>query len=125
MSGIKLSPKYGVNPCIPMCFFCGNEKNEVALLGKLGGRNEDLEAPRKAVLDYTPCEECQKKFAEGVLLVEVTNSPTYIGFPIAENAYPTGRYIVVKPEALNGNYKAGDKVLIHRKDFIAVFGNLE
>lgn len=45
MSGVKISPKYGVNPTIPCCFFCGKPKNEIALLGKIGGRGEDLEAP--------------------------------------------------------------------------------
>lgn len=24
---ITLSPKYGVNPTIPVCFWCGEEKN--------------------------------------------------------------------------------------------------
>lgn len=125
-NSIKLSPKHGLNPCIPVCFFCGEEKKEIALLGQIGDRRrgEDYEAPRRAVLDYTPCEECQKKFAEGVLLVEVTTSPEYIGMPIAENAYPTGRYVVVKPEALNGDFKAGSKALVHKKDFIAMFGHL-
>ena len=124
---IKLSPKHGVNPCMPVCFFCGETKNEIALLGHIGDgrKGEDFEAPMKAVLDYVPCEECQKKFAEGVLLIEVTQTPTYIGMPIAENAYPTGRYVVVKPEALNGDFKAGSKALVLQKDFIAMFGNLE
>lgn len=122
-NSIKLSPKHGLNPCIPVCFFCGQDKNEIALLGQIGDRRkgEDIKAPMKAVLDYVPCEECQKKFAEGVLLIEVTNSPEYIGMPIAENAYPTGRYVVVKPEALNGDYKAGSKALVHKKDFTAMF----
>lgn len=126
-NSIKLSPKHGLNPCIPVCFFCGKEKNEIALLGQIGDcrKGEDFEAPMKAVLDFVPCEECQKKFAQGVLLIEVTNSPEYIGMPIQENAYPTGRYVVVKPEALNGDFKAGSKALVHRKDFIAMFGNLE
>lgn len=126
-NSIKLSPKHGLNPCIPVCFFCGQDKNEIALLGQIGDRRkgEDIEAPMKAVLDFVPCEECQKKFAQGVLLIEVTNSPEYIGMPIAENAYPTGRYVVVKPEALNGDFKAGSKALVHKKDFIAMFGNLE
>ena len=120
--GIKLSPKHGVNPCIPVCFFCGNERNEIVLFGKMG--RDDPEAPMKAVVDYEPCEECKKKFAEGVLLVEVTTSPEYIGMPIAKDAYPTGRYVVVKPEALNGDFKAGSKALVHKKDFIAMFGDL-
>lgn len=118
---IKLSPKHGLNPCIPVCFFCGEDKNEIALLGKIG--KEDREAPMKSVLDYIPCEECQKKFAEGVLIIEVTQSPEYIGLPIAENAYPTGKFVVVRPEALNGDYKAGSRALAHRRDFTAMFGD--
>lgn len=31
-SGTKLSPKYGVNPTIPVCFWCGEDKNEVIIL---------------------------------------------------------------------------------------------
>ena len=124
---IKLSPKHGLNPTIPVCFFCGNEKNEIALLGQIGDRRkgEDFEAPMKMILDFEPCDDCKKKFAEGVLLIEVTQSPEYIGMPIAENAYPTGRYVVVKPEALNGDFKAGSKALVLKKDFMAMFSNLE
>lgn len=121
--GIKLSPKHGLNATIPVCFFCGKEKNEIALLGKID--REDSEAPMKTVLNFEPCDECKEKFAQGVLLIEVTKTPTYIGMPIAENAYPTGRYVVVKPEALNGDFKAGSKALVLQKDFIAMFGNLE
>ena len=35
-AGIKLSPKHGLNPTIPVCFWCGEERNEVALLGHIG-----------------------------------------------------------------------------------------
>ena len=38
MDSILLSPKHGVNPTIPVCFWCGREKNEVALMGYLKGR---------------------------------------------------------------------------------------
>ena len=118
---IKLSPQHGLNPTIPVCFFCGKEKNEIVLLGKIN--REDDEAPRKMIVDFTPCEDCQKKFAEGVLLIEVTSYPEYIGMPIAENAYPTGRYAVVKPEALRGDFKAGSKALVHKHDFTAMIGD--
>lgn len=99
--GIKLSPKHGVNPCIPICCWCGKEKNEIALLGKL---KEDAEAPRNAVLDYEPCEECQAKFNMGVVLIEVTkNQPNENVMPIQEQygipLYPTFRYSVIKLEA--------------------------
>ena len=123
-NSIKLSPKHGVNPCISVCFLCQQDKNEIALLGQIGDRRkgEDIQAPMRAVLDYEPCEECQKKFAEGVLLIEVTTSPEVVKMPIAKDAYPTGRYVVVKPEALNGDFKAGSKALVHRHDFIAMLG---
>lgn len=119
---IKLSPKHGVNPCMPVCFFCGETKNEIALLGRIGGK-EDLEAPMKAILDYVPCEECQKKFAEGVLLIEVTNYPNTANQPpISQSAYPTGRYSVVRPEALIGDFKAGSKALVLKSDYEQMFG---
>lgn len=60
---IKISPKYGVNPTIPVCFFCGEEKQEIALLGKLKG---DVEAPHRMCLDYEPCEKCKQIFAQGI-----------------------------------------------------------
>lgn len=72
--GIKLSPKHGVNPCIPICCWCGEEKNEIALLGKL---KDDAGAPRNAVIDYEPCEECQAKFNMGVVFIEVTKNQPY------------------------------------------------
>ena len=43
--GIRLSPKHGVNPAVPLCFLCGQAKNEIVLAGRLPG---DVEAPRAA-----------------------------------------------------------------------------
>ena len=50
---IRISEKHGVNPTIPICFYCGEDKNEVALLGKLHG---DKEAPMRMWIngDYEP-----------------------------------------------------------------------
>ena len=89
---IRLSPKHGVNPTIPRCFFCGKEKNEIALMGKL---KNDAEAPKNCILDYIPCEECQKKFTAGILCVGVRTEP-YPDHrpPIADGLYPTGAYVV-------------------------------
>lgn len=52
---IKFSPKHGLNPTIPVCFFCGQQKNEIAFMGRLAG---DAEAPRNLILDYEPCDHC-------------------------------------------------------------------
>ena len=75
---IKLSPKHGVNPTISICFYCGAEKNEIALLGKIGGKN-DLEAPRKTVLNYEPCEKCAEIMAKGITLIGVKTDKTTCG----------------------------------------------
>lgn len=119
---IKLSPKHGLNPCIPVCFFCGKDRNEIVLMGKIG--REDREAPMKAILDYEPCDDCKEKFAQGVLLIEVDDCPNMPGQRmIAENAYPTGRHVVVKPEALIGDFKAGSSALVLKHDFEEMFSD--
>lgn len=90
---IRLSPKHGVNPTIPVCFFCGREKNEIALLGRLPG---DAEAPRNAVLDYEPCEDCKAKMAMGYTLVGVLDAPPRDGMAsISGNKYPSGNLVVL------------------------------
>ena len=33
--GIEISPKHGVNPTIPICFWFGEEKGEIVLLGRV------------------------------------------------------------------------------------------
>lgn len=105
MSSIRISPKHGVNPTIPVCFFCGHEKNELALLGQLKG---DVEAPKNAILDYEPCESCQKIFAQGILLVGVSDHINDGRPPIVSNGsnalYPTGSYMVVTEDFLDKTF---------------------
>lgn len=100
--GIKLSPKYGVNPTIPICAWCGKEKNEIVLMGRLGDgrKGEDFEAPKNVLLDYEPCDECRKKWSLGVCLIAVTETPNAEGQPPMPNGvYPTGSWSVIKREA--------------------------
>ena len=74
-NSIKLSNKYGVNPTICKCFFCGADKY-IALLGQIGDRrkHEDIEAPKSCVMDYEPCDECQEYMKQGVTLIEVSDT---------------------------------------------------
>ena len=99
MSNIKLSPKHGVNPCVPTCFWCGKDKNEVALLGRL---LDDAKAPHNAVMDYEPCDDCKAGMAQGITLVEATDKPYRDHPPMRENppAYPTGCWVVVTEDAM-------------------------
>ena len=101
-NSIELSPKYGVNPTIPLCFWCGKPKDEIALVGRLrnGERGGDYEAPKNMVIDYEPCPNCQMGMAKGITLIEATDHPlSEHQAAMQENAYPTGRWIVIKPEA--------------------------
>lgn len=98
---LKLSPKHGLNPTVSVCFWCGEDKNEIALLGHIGGAfGEDIEAERRMVLDYEPCPRCKAQMESGFTVVEVTNTPNRVtAVPIQSGAYPTGRFVVVRPEA--------------------------
>lgn len=115
MESIKLSPKHGVNPTIPVCFWCGKEKNEVALMGYMKGKDgTDIAAPMHMVIDYEPCETCRKNMEQGFTLIEATSKPNATSnVEIQHGVYPTGRYAVLKREAaervfnnLNGRDKA-------------------
>ena len=121
---IKVSEKYGVNPTIPVCFFCGEEKNEVALLGKITDKQtkEEIEAPMRTVIDYEPCDKCKEQWSKGVAIIEVTKND--LGRRcIAKDVQPTGRFIVLKPEALV-NCKAGDRRLMIDTEFSQAFGGV-
>lgn len=101
--GILLSEKHGLNPTIPLCFWCGKEKNEVALLGKL---KDDKEAPKNCLLDYEPCNECKKQFDLGIAIIEVVDYTVVDNMPLITiqdgiKLYPTGRYIVVVTDAID------------------------
>lgn len=130
-NSIKLSKKHGVNPTIPVCFFCGEPKNEIALLGKIGGRNEDLEAPKHCVLDYEPCEKCAEKMKQGVALIEVSDIQPSDGRPPMKAqgqqlVYPLGRYIVIKSSAwsemTSREFKDGDKCFVDTETLDMLLG---
>ena len=119
--GIKLSKKHGVNPSMCQCFFCGEVK-AIALMGQLiGEKGEDLEAPRMCVMDYEPCDKCIENMKLGVTLIEVTTTqPTDNRPPMTAQGgtqvYPTGRYLVLKEEAVNRIFnmslEKGQKIFI-------------
>ena len=120
---IKLSEKHGVNPTITLCFWCG-ESTGVALLGKLPN---DAEAPKETVIDYEPCDKCKKLWDQGVPVIEVSETPLVKAqnpLTTKQLVYPTGRHVVVKPEALGGQYEQGTPVLCTKEDFTELFKNV-
>lgn len=114
---IRLSKKYGLNPTIPICFWCGKERNEIALLGHIGKRGEDIEAPQNMILDYNPCGDCLRIMNRGVTIMEASDIPISEGQrQIQEGIYPTGKWCVIRQEAADrifGDYLNGSsKVLV-------------
>lgn len=102
--GIKISPKHGLNPTIPVCFWCGKQKNEIALMGRM---TDDIEAPKNMVLDYVPCEECQSHMAMGVAVLEASDHPNTEGQPpMQKGVYPTSRFVVVTTDCANRVFNA-------------------
>lgn len=84
---LKLHPEFGVNPTIPVCYWCGEDTGQIALMGAyLKG-----EAPARMVVDKQPCEACQKRWADGVVIMEA-------GF--LEPHEPTGRHIIARREVV-------------------------
>lgn len=132
-NNIKLSPKHGVNPTIPICAWCGEEKNEIALLGQIGDRRkgEDLEAPMHCVLDYEPCDHCKEQWSQGVAILEATTKrPEPYRPPMKQengvDIYPTMRMVVIKAESASQIFgqemSAGQKLLLEDKAFEQIFG---
>ena len=118
---IKLSEKYGLNPTMGICAWCGKPNGTIALLGELEG---DVEAPKYMTLDYEPCKECEEKWAEGVVLMEVVEEPLEDGhMAVAPGVYPTGRLIVVAPGEHVG--EAGDKFFIVPEDMERILSQVE
>ena len=130
--GIPLSPKHGVNPSLATCFWCGKPMG-VALVGRIRKPGDsDAEAPREACFGLEPCAECEKKFALGVHLVEVTEDGSRFGgnkrFALkaqgGKTMWPTGRWVIMRPEALNGG-KAGGKALCDKETMDRVLASAQ
>lgn len=93
---IKLHPKYGLNPSVEVCFWCGKETNAIILFG---GEIKE-EAPRTVTGSYEPCDKCSKKWELGFVLIEASNKPNIEGQPsMQEGVYPTGNYMVLTDDA--------------------------
>lgn len=82
---MKLHKEHGLNPTISICFFCGEEKNEIGLLGA----SYKGEAPLKTVLNLEPCMACENNYtSKGVFLLESLDSKNF-----------TGRFVCITDES--------------------------
>lgn len=109
--GVYLLEQHGVNPSVMLCLYCQKEKG-IVLLGRLRG---DAEAPRQAVFDREPCEECMGRMKMGVILISVKDDSDL------ENPYRTGGWCVVKDAFVKRAVKTKellDDILKQRAAFI-------
>lgn len=101
-----------------VCIFCGKSK---------GAFQDDFKEHAKieggVIVDYEPCGECKEKFDRGAPIIEVTEYPLFKHQPpIVEDldgraVYPTGRYIVLKPEAFGEGYVKRKIILCLGEEF--------
>ena len=82
---ITLHPKYGLNPTLATCFYCGKETGEIALLGN-GYKDE---APRNLCVSLEPCAECKEKFKDYVLCIEAEGDES-------SSPLPSGRWLALR-----------------------------
>lgn len=88
-NNIRLHKKFGLNPTLCTCFYCGNETGEIALLGAA----YDGEAPMHLCTSLEPCPTCKEKFKDAVILIEAKLDEH-------DKPQPTGRWVAVKKESV-------------------------
>lgn len=115
---IRLHPQHGLNPTLSLCFYCGQETGEIALLGAA----YKGEAPRQMVTGLVPCAACLRQWGEeGVALVEVEERvPQQQGPgrpPSKPQQIPTGRWVVVKRDGLR-HIITGMEITAEKKVFL-------
>ncbi len=86
---LKLHKEFGLNPTISQCILCGEDKNELVLLGAAYKE----QAPMRMITTVEPCDACRKTYlSRGVMLVEAEVNDK-------GQRIPTGPVMVLKDAA--------------------------
>lgn len=109
---IRLSDRFGVNPSIETCFFCGKDKGLI-LFGKL---KDDVEAPRQICMNHEPCDECVGFMKQGVILISVDESKT----DDPQNPWRSGCGVVVSEDFIRRTVQPelAEQILKQRVSFV-------
>ncbi len=123
--------KEGFNTIIK-CRWCGNKAKEVYIPQLKDGKDGK---PHEIIYNYTPCDECKKKWADMVIVIEVTTKELYPKcLPIDEitkknedgseeriKIYPTGRHVGITEElarkALHDSARNGTVIYLAEEEF--------
>ena len=81
--------------CMPICFWCTKETGKPVQLPEVNGKIP----PKKAILNYEPCDACKTIFDQGIHIIGVVNKPLVETMPpIMKDGevelYPTGSFFV-------------------------------
>jgi hypothetical protein len=108
MPSIRLHPQHGLNPTMPICFWCGEETGEIALLGAAYKK----EAPRRMVLNHDPCTRCSEQMALGICIMECGGTMNH--------PEPTGSWVVITEDAARRLLTADmlERTLLARKAYM-------
>lgn len=83
-----------MNPTLTVCFLCGEDTGEIALLG--AAYKGQGPAPMRMCINHDPCKACQERMQTGTILVSVRTARNAAD---RENPHRTGAMIVIKDEA--------------------------
>lgn len=119
---IELSKEHGLNPTIPMCFWCGKPRDEIVLLGRKYKENgKEAQAPMYMMMDYNPCKECQTAFNDGIAIIPAQKTPMVEGQPpIGDDVWPTGGVAFLTEQGVKAIFDEGvaDEIVERRFAFI-------
>ena len=101
--GVRIHKKYGLNPTMTTCFYCGESK-DILLVGsattefkKVGLSDYDGRMnPNIGVIDKEPCSKCAKYMEQGIICISVKDDS--VG---SDNPFRTGGWAVVKDSAFD------------------------
>lgn len=125
---IPVSPKHGLNPTVPVCLYCGKDKNEIAVCGKVN--KQDDEMPMRCVIDALPCDECRKLWQAGVVLIRASKTKKGRMVPVkapdgTSTLYLDGSTMLVTEEGaqrlFQSSMKKGDPVYLDDKVFDSLY----
>ena len=121
-SSIILHPKYGVNPTMTQCFYCGKDDKILLIGNKVKKWIEaglcDLDGAMHrsvGVVDMEPCQNCKEYMKAGIILISVKDGSSQ------ENPFRTGGFAVIKESAIFNFLGEGElyhQVIKHRFCFV-------
>ena len=111
LAPFHLHREFGLNPAIPLCFYCGEEKREIILAGA-ACRGE---APRNAVWDLQPCDNCEALMQRGIIMIGVESEAEFDKIEKARIAHE-GEHCRKPPERrppfIPGPYRSGHWLVV-------------